>query len=95
MNQKLKQLKINVLTDVNVERFRQDQKWGIQRHDYGTWLAILTEEVGEVAQAMQAQLGLVSSKATDAQNLYNELIHVAAVAVAIAEQIAEEEYGNN
>lgn len=77
-----------VLVDVGLERVRQDIKWGIQRHVYGDWLKILVEEVGEVAQAMQK--GFVSQKETDADDLYTELIHVAAVAVAIAEQVKEE-----
>ena len=70
------------------ERDRQNKKWGKQRHDNGTWLMILGEEYGEVCQAMQAQMGW--GKETDANNLYTELIHVAAVATAIAEQIVEE-----
>lgn len=61
---------------------------GLQRHDYGYWLAILVEVVGEVAQAIQQ--GSVASKDTDADDLYTELIHVAAVASAIAEQVREE-----
>ena len=76
-----------VLHDVKRERMRQDQKWGVQRHDYGTWLQILVEEVGEVAQAMQHDKGW--GKETDASNLYTELIHVSAVSVAIAEQLLE------
>lgn len=83
-------LKQSVIMDVAMERIRQDMKWGIQRHHYGTWLAILTEEVGETAQAIQKKIGLASSKESDASNLYEELIHVAAVAVAIAEQVREE-----
>lgn len=71
------------------ERSSQYAKWGRQRHDLGTWLAILVEEVGEVAEAMQK--GLVSEKDTDASNLLKELIQVAAVAVAIAEQVKETE----
>lgn len=73
------------------ERYRQNRLWGYQRHDIGKWLAILGEEWGEVCQAAQARLGLKSVKDTDADNLYEELIHVAAVASAIAEQIKEEE----
>lgn len=88
-------LKTQVLLDVSSERARQDAKWGIQRHDYGTWLAILTEEVGEVAQAIQKKIGLISNKDTDADDLYKELIHAAAVAVAIAEQVKEEKELNN
>jgi NTP pyrophosphatase (non-canonical NTP hydrolase) len=76
-----------VLNDVEKERARQNELWGLQRHDYGTWLTILVEEVGEVAQAMQATKGW--GKQSDANHLYTELIHVAAVATAIAEQVKE------
>lgn len=71
------------------ERLRQNRKWGEQRHDLGTWLQILIEEVGEVAQAMQTHKGW--GKDTDASNLYEELIHVSAVASAIAEQVMEQD----
>lgn len=76
------------LDAVESERKRQNEKWGRQRHEYGDWLKILVEEVGEVAQAMQRQKGW--GKETDAGDLYEELIHTAAVAVAIAEQVLEE-----
>lgn len=78
----------SVNNDVMKERERQNEKWGHQRHDYGYWLAILGEEFGEVCQAIQQ--GSVASKDTDADDLYTELIHVAAVASAIAEQVREE-----
>lgn len=77
--------------DVINERRRQNEKWGHQRHEYGYWLAILGEEFGEVCQAIQQ--GSVASKDTDADDLYTELIHVAAVASAIAEQVMEERGG--
>lgn len=80
-----------VNSDVLIERERQNEKWGLQRHDYGYWLAILGEEFGEVCQAIQQ--GSVASKDTDADDLYTELIHVAAVASAIAEQVKEAEQG--
>lgn len=74
-----------VNTEVMLERNIQNRKWGLQNHENGKWLTILIEEVGEVAQAMQQDS--VSSKETDANNLYEELIHVAAVASAFAEQV--------
>lgn len=83
-------LMTEINNDVLLERIRQNQKWGLQRHPIGVWLAILGEEFGEVCQASQSYLDLVSSKKTDADDLYMELIHVAAVASAIAEQIKEE-----
>ncbi|MES9681762.1 MazG-like family protein [Gottfriedia acidiceleris] len=80
----------SVNEEVYQERLRQIEKWGNQRHPIGTWLSILGEEFGEVCQAAQSELGLVSVKDTDADDLYMECIHVAAVASAIAEQIKEQ-----
>jgi NTP pyrophosphatase (non-canonical NTP hydrolase) len=89
---RFKRLTNDVLVEVGLERVRQDSKWGIQRHDLGTWLMILVEEVGEVAQAMQKNKGW--GKDTDANDLFMELIHVSAVSAAIAEQLLEEREQN-
>jgi NTP pyrophosphatase (non-canonical NTP hydrolase) len=42
---------MSVLSDVVAERDRQDAKWGEQNHPPMKWVAILAEEVGEVAEA--------------------------------------------
>lgn len=83
----MKQVMQQINNDVLKERERQNEIWGLQRHPLGTWLAILGEEFGEVCQAIQQ--GSVACKETDADDLYTELIHVAAVASAIAEQVRE------
>ena len=59
-----------------VERERQEQKWGLQYHDDGLWMLILIEEVGEVGKA-----------ALEDGKLVDELVQVAAVAQAWAEQL--------
>lgn len=82
-------LALRVSADIFKERMKQNEKWGRQRHENGGWLPILIEEVGEVGQAMQQ--GSVASKDTDKSDLYEELIQVAAVATAWAEQLLEEE----
>jgi NTP pyrophosphatase (non-canonical NTP hydrolase) len=82
-------LTTKVIFDIADERKWQDKKWGIQRHSKGDWLKILVEEVGEVAQAMQKEKNW--GKETDSNNLYQELIQVAAVSCAIAEQVREEQ----
>lgn len=64
------------LRDVIAERVAQDAKWGEQNHDPYKWLAILSEEVGEVAEAM-----LKGSRG----NYRDEMVQVAAVAVAAVE----------
>jgi NTP pyrophosphatase (non-canonical NTP hydrolase) len=67
-----------VTRDVANERKRQDDKWGVQDHEHATWLTILTEEVGELAQCiLHRKFG-----GHHADKLYEELTQVAAVAVA-------------
>lgn len=68
------------LADVAAERRHQDTKWGEQNHTGLYWLAILTEEVGEVAKA------LITDNAGAAE-YRAELVHVAAVAVAAIESL--------
>lgn len=61
---------------VRIERRRQDNKWGPSEARPTPGLAVLVEEVGEVAQAMLERKPL---------ELVSELTHVAAVAVAMIE----------
>lgn len=59
------------------ERARQNAKWGEQTHHDFVWLAILMEEVGELAQAItQTEHGGPHAGTAKA-----ELVQVAAVAV--------------
>lgn len=60
------------LTEILNERARQDEKWGEQDHDNLYWLAILSEEVGELAEALLC----------DYTRVRPELVQVAAVALA-------------
>lgn len=67
-----------IIADILQECDRQDAKWGADRdHDPFTWLAILVEEVGELAQAVLNNYSVRSS----IKNLRAEAIHVAAVAI--------------
>jgi len=71
--------------DVLAERRRQDSKWGEQNHLDLTWLAILTEEVGETAQEILTnQFGAVGNGHGD---LREEVVQVVAVALAWLEAI--------
>lgn len=65
-----------VISQIIDERRRQDEKWGAQHHGPDGWLAILTEELGEVAKAILEGRGF---------GYRDELIQVAAVAVAAIE----------
>lgn len=87
MPTRLELIRMSVLADINLERDRQNKLWGLQRHNMGDWLKILIEEVGEVAQAMQKDNDCY--KQSDADDLFKELIQVAAVACAMAEQVRD------
>ncbi len=68
---------------VQAERAAQRAKWGEQRHDPMTWLAILGEEVGEANQAaLHDMFGGFA-----AGTLRKELVQVAAVAVQMIEHL--------
>jgi NTP pyrophosphatase (non-canonical NTP hydrolase) len=74
------------------ERNRQDGKWGIQDHAPEWWLAILTEEVGELAQAILNARAKPGDKPEVEENasferIREEAVQCAAVAVAFVEWI--------
>ncbi len=71
-------LRHDVMGDVWAERDAQDRKWGTDRFSSDTpehWFTILGEEVGEVANAILEQ----------SENYREELVQVAAVAIAAIE----------
>ena len=72
---------MEVLEEVMEERKRQDELWGEQNHEDRIWLAILVEEVGEVANDINER----------SKELREELIQVAAVAVSWVESIDRRE----
>lgn len=74
-----------ILDAILEERGRQDIKWGFpQRHSLPEWIAVLTEEVGEAAQeALRVHFGGKPSA-----GYREEVIQVAAVCVAMLEELA-------
>jgi hypothetical protein len=73
-----------VLSEVKVERARQDRKWGVQHHDPFHWLSVETEELGEAAKEAnewwhQHPEHLAAYR--------KEMLEVAAVAVAAIEDL--------
>lgn len=67
-----------VLKEVIEERHRQDELWGEQTHAAVVWATILSEECGEVAKAALE----MHFDATERDGFRQELIQVAAVAIA-------------
>lgn len=73
---------------IRMARTDQRDKWpDDDDHTPLEWLAILTEEVGEVAEVVTRDLHPEQITATDRADLINELVDVAAVAVAAVEHI--------
>lgn len=64
------------------ERKVQDSRWGIQRHEWPFWAAILAEETGEVCRE-------AISPFLELEQLRAELVQTAAVAVAMIEHVDE------
>ena len=83
-----------IVDDVRVERRRQDEKWGaksIATRPIERGLTVLTEEVGEVAQALLMTTEIVAgddtAAAVDRATVRAEIVQVAAVAVAMLEAL--------
>ena len=79
----------HVFWDVQAERIQQDAKWDVQNLSSHEWISVLTEEVGESAEAANI---LTWGGTTYPQrrkeflaDLRAELVQVAAVAVAAIE----------
>ena len=73
-----------ILRDVEQERINQMAKH-YENLSLMQDFIVLSEEVGEVAQALQT--GQTWAKITDKHDLYRELVQVAAVAVKMAEKV--------
>jgi NTP pyrophosphatase (non-canonical NTP hydrolase) len=77
----------SAIADVLVERMAQDKTHGTGYNSPATWLALLMEEVGEVAQVLvKRKFGGPHPGVEDA-DLHLEVMQVAAVAVAWLEQL--------
>ncbi len=74
-----------IFKQIIAERQAQDKKWGEQNHNSFMWLSILMEEVGEVSKAaLEAEHNQYKHTALLGE-YHNELIQVAAVAIAMIE----------
>lgn len=76
-------------TDVMAERTRQDAKWGNPQYNtFCEWSSFLGEECGEA----QSELNELNFGYGDHDKMYEELIHTAAMCLAIIEnfEVAEE-----
>jgi len=69
---------MGIQDEIGKERKRQDEKWGEQNHDPLVWRAILGEESGEADKAILEGSAL---------RYREEMVHVAAVAIAAIESL--------
>lgn len=74
-----------ILQEVKAERAQQDTKWGEQDHHPIEWLAILGEEVGEANKAALEAHFAGYARTGKYEDYREELVQVAAVAVAMIE----------
>ena len=72
-----------LVKDLDREHLRQLNKWGVQTHSMFEWMNYLTEEVGELAEAVSNSeyVGTLMARA----DAYAEAIQVATLALKIAE----------
>ncbi len=88
-------MKRNVYLEVMDEQNKQVEKFGKQTHAPFTYLSILTEEVGEAAQAANDAYDYVNDKfvVRKLKKYREELIQVAAVAVSMVETLDRQTEG--
>jgi NTP pyrophosphatase (non-canonical NTP hydrolase) len=82
-------LQTKIFDEIVAERDRQNAKWGEQNHDPFTYMTVLTEEVGEAAEAaLHMKFG-----GPEAENYRTELVQIAAVAVEMIECVDRKKGG--
>jgi NTP pyrophosphatase (non-canonical NTP hydrolase) len=84
----------NEYSAVADENLRQVAKWGYQDVSPYEWLCYLTEEVGELAQAINKVYSEHDKLGVDKMDIYKEAIQVATLAMKIANmdrEVREEE----
>lgn len=87
-------LSFKVTDEVQYERRKQDAKWGPQNHSPIEWIAILGEEFGEASKEALEHHWEGKHYPVDADRLHRlreELLQVAAVAVAAIESLDRNE----
>lgn len=76
--------RMKVIIDTMKERERQHELWGEQNLEKEKWIALIVEEIGEVARACNDK---------DDENYREEMIQVAALAIQAVECYDREKAG--
>jgi hypothetical protein len=83
MKERSKEVREQAIKSVIQERYRQDDKWGIQRHRYLLWRTILGEEIGEMDKAwLHTQFG---GSEAGKDKVMKEMVQACAVLLAMIE----------
>ncbi len=79
------------IAKVNAEREKQKTMWGNQKNTPFSWISILGEEYGKLCLAVnETHLDMPRyPELGGKENIMREAVHVAAIAVAILENIDE------
>lgn len=72
-----------ILMSIEEENQKQLTKWGVQKRTLPEWMLYLTEEVGELAQA----IGEITYRNGTVEDVYKEAIQCATLSCKIAEMI--------
>lgn len=72
---------VGLIKDIKTEHKAQINKWGVQDHEPSEWLMFLTEEVGELAEAIADW----QFRDGHEQNVIDEAIQTATLSLKIAE----------
>ena len=75
------------IKDVRAEESKQISKWGYQKRTPFEWMTYLTEEVGELAQAINENV----YRGGKAKNIHMEAVHVATLVKKIINMHAQED----
>jgi hypothetical protein len=80
------------LSAIEAERDRQEEEFGVQKHDAAYWYAILGKQFGQLGEVVVQHkwAGPVTKKMV-AEKMYGEATQVAAVALALMEAIRMDE----
>jgi hypothetical protein len=72
------------------ERTRQTERWGEDEHSPLCWTAILNKQLGAYADAALKYEHADNPGYNEGAPLYRQAVHIAAVAIAILEQMERE-----
>lgn len=84
--------RVRALTMIAQRRYEQLEKWGEQDHTWSEWATILGEEYGELCEAINETVlnNATKPELGGSENMVNEVVDVAAVALQILECLLDE-----